>query len=63
LFFENLPPAQQGESGVRAEMAADKLLPGLVSQLKRLGFERAPNRDGEVHREHDDSHPFKNMLS
>lgn len=39
-FFENLPPDQQGESGVRAEMAADKLLPGLVAQLKRLGFEK-----------------------
>jgi NAD-dependent deacetylase sirtuin 4 len=37
-FFQNLPIGQVGESGVRIEMPTDKLLPGLVDQLKRNGY-------------------------
>ncbi|RFU25857.1 hypothetical protein B7463_g10480, partial [Scytalidium lignicola] len=32
-FFQGLPSAQEGEFGVRVEMATDKVLPGLVEQL------------------------------
>jgi NAD+-dependent protein deacetylase sirtuin 4 len=64
LFFENLPPGQQGEFGVRPEMAADKLLPDLVAQLKRLGFERSSIRDSTAQEEgYDNSAVFKDMLS
>lgn len=64
LFFENLPPSQQGEAGVRAEMAADKLLPDLVAQLRRLGIERSSTAD-EVAPEggYTNRAVFKDMLS
>jgi NAD-dependent SIR2 family protein deacetylase len=64
LFFENLPPSQQGEFGVRAEMVADKLLPDLVAQLKCLGFERSSSADSAApERGYDNSAVFKDMLS
>lgn len=36
-FFGHLPPGQEGELGVRVEMASDKLLPSLVAHLLELG--------------------------
>jgi NAD-dependent deacetylase sirtuin 4 len=63
-FFNDLAPIQQGESGVRAELSADKLLPELVAQLRRLGFDRSAGRDvAASHEDHDHSHPFKDLLS
>jgi hypothetical protein len=38
-FFKDLPVGQVGEAGVRVEFAIDKVLPGLLEQLKRTGFE------------------------
>lgn len=37
LFFDNLDSAQRGETGVRVEMASDKILPMLVEHLKHSG--------------------------
>jgi NAD+-dependent protein deacetylase sirtuin 4 len=37
-FFQGLSGIQQGEFGVRIEMGMDKILPGLVDQLKSSGF-------------------------
>ncbi|KAG9247295.1 DHS-like NAD/FAD-binding domain-containing protein [Calycina marina] len=62
LFFQNLPIGQKGEAGVRAEQASDRVLPGLVEQLRRTGF--------HGHKEHQsvaqhlqNNTPFKDMLS
>lgn len=64
LFFKDLPPGQQGETGVRAEVAADKLLPDLVAQLKRLGFERSTTADAAAPEGgYNNSVVFKDMLS
>lgn len=63
-FFQNLPPAQTGAHAVRLEMPTDKILPGLVEQLRRTGFERtfanASHSNEEVHT---NSKVFKDMLS
>lgn len=63
VFFEDMVPGQQGEFGVRAEMAADKLLPGLVAQLKRLRFDKPSNGREGSNAHHDNPHIFKDMLS
>jgi NAD-dependent deacetylase sirtuin 4 len=64
LFFENLPPSQQGEAGVRAEMATDKLLPDLVAQLRRLGYKRSFAADAAAPKGgYTNSVAFKDMLS
>jgi len=64
LFFENLPPSQQGEAGVRAEMAVDKLLPDLVAQLKRRGFGKSPEVGAAAPEAgYTNSGVFKDMLS
>lgn len=63
-FFENLPHSQLGEAGVRAEWAADKLLPDLVSQLKRIGYHKSNASTApliDVGRSN--SSVFKDMLS
>jgi NAD+-dependent protein deacetylase sirtuin 4 len=63
-FFKDLPPLQQGELGVRAEMASDKLLPDLVDQLKRLGFDKPSEKDvATSDRGYVNSPVFKDMLS
>lgn len=36
-FFQDIPPTQKGEFGVRIEMATDKILPELARQLRQLG--------------------------
>ena len=38
-FFQDLPMGQRGEAGVRVELGTDQVLPGLVEQLRRTGFE------------------------
>ncbi len=37
-FLDHLPPGQEGELGVRVEMASDQLLPSLVAHLRELGI-------------------------
>ncbi|KAI9735301.1 MAG: hypothetical protein M1818_006495 [Claussenomyces sp. TS43310] len=65
LFFEGVAPGNQGEYGVRADWAADRLLPELVAQLKRSGFHRSLETDegteGASFRSN--SAVFKDMLS
>ncbi|RDW71368.1 hypothetical protein BP6252_07931 [Coleophoma cylindrospora] len=64
LFFQNLPPAQTGEHGVRLEMPTDKILPGLVEQLRRIGFEKPSANISHTNEEaHTNSRVFKDMLS
>ena len=63
-FFQDLPIGQQGEAGVRVELGTDKVLPGLVDQLKRTGFTHTKNyasdpSDGQ----HTNSKVFRDMLS
>lgn len=64
-FLEDLDPGQKGELGVRAEMPSDKLLPDLVSQLRRLKVDSLA--EGEVaatsNESFGNSHVFKDMLS
>lgn len=65
LFFKGLPIGQKGEAGVRAEQATDKVLPGLVDQLKRTGFEyhkHEHQNSTNVHHQHNNT-AFKDMLS
>lgn len=45
LFFKDLSPSQQGESGIRIEIATDKVLPGLVEQLKCSGIVQLSKSD------------------
>ncbi len=63
-FFQDLPGSQRGELGVRIEMGTDKILPGLVDQLKRTGFSRGHRAVSSPAEEHDtNSRVFKDMLS
>lgn len=61
-FFEDLPPSQQGEAGVRAEWSSDRILPELVRQLGRLGLQSrhrvSPRAEG-----FGNSPLFKDMMS
>ncbi|KAL3428120.1 sir2 family protein [Phlyctema vagabunda] len=65
LFFQNLAPGQNGEYGVRIEMATDKILPGLIDQLKRTGFENLSSTHSShaASERHKNSRIFKDMLS
>jgi len=64
LFFTNLPMGQRGEAGFRAEQATDKVLPGLVDQLKRIGFEsHKGERQNHMGVHHQNDTAFKDMLS
>ncbi|KAF4635995.1 hypothetical protein G7Y89_g2085 [Cudoniella acicularis] len=58
-FFQELAVGQQGEAGVRVEMKTDKLLPGLVEQLRRTGHDASNPVDDQ----HTNSGVFKDMLS
>lgn len=65
LFFDSLASGNRGEAGVRAEWAADKLLPDLVAQLKRTGFHKTLEADHghPVQSSRGNSTVFKDMLS
>ena len=64
-FFQSLPDAQKGEAGVRVDMGTDKVLPGLVDELKRSGYAHLPRKraiaDADV--QHVNDRTFKDMLS
>ena len=64
-FFHNLPIGQRGEAGVRVEMGTDKVLPGLVEQLKRTGYHKPSKDEGSkiAEEQHSNSGVFKDMLS
>ncbi|TVY47549.1 NAD-dependent protein deacylase [Lachnellula occidentalis] len=63
-FFQNLPMSQQGEAGVRVELGTDKVLPGLVDQLKRTGFTHTKNEALDPSNgQHSNSRVFRDMLS
>lgn len=68
LFFKGVPGGQDGELGVRVEWATDKILPGLVEQLRRTGKsiarEEENGRSVGIDEAHDNSRGvFKDMLS
>jgi len=64
-FFKNLPGGQVGEAGVRVEMGTDKVLPGLVDQLKRTGYTPSHSNgiSSTANDHHTNSRVFKDMLS
>lgn len=64
-FFKALPGGQSGDAGVRVEMATDKILPGLVDQLRRTGpAQSQKNESSRISDEkHINSRVFKDMLS
>jgi NAD+-dependent protein deacetylase sirtuin 4 len=63
-FFHDLSSGQRGESGVRIDLGTDKILPGLVEQLKRIGFSDHHSSDSSHTEEQSiNSRMFKNMLS
>lgn len=62
-FFESLSPTQQGESGVRAEWASDKLLPDLVAQLNRTGFAGRGTTTETSRSSQENSSVFKDFMS
>lgn len=62
-FFQKLPIGQAGEAGVRVELRTDKVLPGLVDQLKRTGLTSKLDDSNAAHEEHTNSRVFKDMLS
>jgi len=63
-FFQDLSGSQQGESGVRIEMGTDKILPGLVDQLKRTGLAHQQNVDSSqtAEEQNANSRVFNDML-
>ena len=63
MFFKNLPVGQGGEAGVRIEQATDKVLPGLVEQLKITGFQGHNEASNPSDAHHTNSRVFKDMLS
>jgi len=62
-FFKNLPIGQKGEAGVRVEQATDKVLPGLVDELKRTGFQSPKSDVSSSADSHTNNGVFKDMLS
>ena len=62
-FFQDLTGTQQGQLGVRIELATDKVLPGLVDQLKRTGFTQQRDDASVTAEETTNSRVFKDMLS
>ena len=63
-FFKDLPMGQRGEAGVRVELGTDTVLPGLVEQLRRTGFEHTHTSKSESIAETvKNSGVFKDMLS
>lgn len=63
-FFQELPVTQGGEAGVRIELATEKILPGVVEQLKKTGFSRPSKEILDAAAEgHTNSRVFKDMLS
>ncbi|TVY22819.1 NAD-dependent protein deacylase [Lachnellula hyalina] len=63
-FFQNLPMSQQGEAGVRVELGTDKVLPGLVDQLKRTRPTHMNNEASDPSSgQHSNSKVFRDMLS
>ena len=64
VLFENMPMGQKGEAGVRVELGTDRVLPGLVEQLRRTGFEHTHKHSVERAEEQSmNSGVFKDMLS
>lgn len=63
-FFRDLPMGQKGEAGIRVDLGTDKVLPGLVEQLRRTGFEHTHKHDVDRTGEQvTNSAMFKDMLS
>jgi NAD-dependent SIR2 family protein deacetylase len=65
-FFQDLPGSQRGELGVRIEMGTDKILPGLVDQLKRTGGFSNQQKGGSFNTAQErntNSRVFRDMLS
>ncbi|CZT52535.1 related to sirtuin type 4 [Rhynchosporium secalis] len=63
-FFQSLPMGQSGEYGARIELATDKVLPGLVDQLRRTGYNQHKSHASEgVPEEQPNRGVFKDMLS
>lgn len=63
-FFQELPMGQRGEAGVRVELGTDKILPGLVNELKRSGLsELRSEAEGLAEEKHKNSRVFRDMLS
>jgi NAD-dependent deacetylase sirtuin 4 len=63
LFFQNLPTGQEGEAGVRVDMGTDKVLPGLVDNLKHSGYAHSHRDTSTADVQHINSRTFKDMLS
>jgi NAD-dependent deacetylase sirtuin 4 len=62
-FFADLPMGQRGEAGVRMELSTDKVLPAIVEQLKRTGYEQKANGLDIADEKHHNSSVFRDMLS
>jgi NAD-dependent deacetylase sirtuin 4 len=62
-FFKSLPIGQKGEAGIRIEQATDKVLPGLVDELKRTGFQAHKSEIVNIADAQNNSGVFKDMLS
>jgi NAD-dependent deacetylase sirtuin 4 len=62
-FFKNLSGSQTGELGVRVEFGTDKVLPGLVDQLNRIGFARKDAMEHSADAQLQNSSVFRDMLS
>jgi len=64
-FFDHLSYTQGGKAGVRVEGSTSTLLPALVENLKRLGYDKSPFRAiGSIEGENrTNSSVFKDMLS
>lgn len=63
-FFQELPIGQHGEAGVRVELGTDRILPGLVKELKRTGFsESRSEAEGLAEESQNNSRVFRDMLS
>jgi len=62
-FFEHLPMGQRGEAGVRIELSTDKVLPGIIEQLRRTGFVQRADGLAIAEEKRNNSLVFEDMLS
>lgn len=62
-FFQQLPMGQKGEAGARVEFGTDKVLPSVVKELRRFGYNESKGGIADHLTETSNSGVFKDMLS
>lgn len=63
VLFQSLDLDQEGEAGVRVDMGTDKVLPGLVEQLRSSGYAHLHDPTQSTDVQHTNCRTFRGLLS